>query len=230
MICYLSPSTQESNIGAGNYGTEEKRMNQITDITEKILKQHGIIVYRNNPTWNLHQVCEDSNNKKSNIHFAIHSNANDGKCRGCEIYCHKLGGEGERLAKSVYKYIAPITPTEDRGIKQGYNFYGIGKHMYELCNTNAWASLIEIAFHDNKDDAAWIVNNIEYIGIAIARGILDYFGVAYKNVNVNNNNAVMAGINILYNKKLINDKVYWSNKATKDVDINQLFINASKFL
>ena len=31
---YLSPSVQENNIGIGNYGTEEKRMNEIADIVE----------------------------------------------------------------------------------------------------------------------------------------------------------------------------------------------------
>lgn len=52
--------------------------------------------------------------------------------------------------------------------------------MYETCYATAPAALIEVAFHDNPDDAKWIINNIEPIGIAIARGILDYFGITYK--------------------------------------------------
>ena len=31
---YLSPSTQENNVGAGSYGTEEQRMNQIMDLSK----------------------------------------------------------------------------------------------------------------------------------------------------------------------------------------------------
>jgi len=177
---YLSPSTQEKNIGYGNYGTEEYRANQIADITEKILKEYGITVYRNKPEMTLTQVVTDSNNKNPIIHFAIHTNANAGKSRGCEVFCHKSTGEGHRLAKEIYTKISNLTPSSDRGIKQGHNFYGQGKHMYELYSTNSPAALVEVAFHDNKDDSEWIIENIEKIGIELAKGILVYFGITYK--------------------------------------------------
>lgn len=174
---YLSPSTQQDNKGTGNYGTEEQRMNQIADIVQNILKNHGVTIHRNNPAMTLQQVVADSNSEKPDIHFAIHSNAGGG--HGCECYCHKFGGKGEKLAQLTYSQVTAITPTTDRGVHQGFNFYGAGKHMYELAYTNAPAALIEINFHDNANDANWIINNIELIGIAIARGILSYFGIAY---------------------------------------------------
>lgn len=176
---YLSPSTQEHNIGAGSYGTEEKRCNQITDIIAPILIRHSIKVYRNKPSMSLTQVVADSNSKKPGIHFAVHTNAFNKKARGCEIFCHRYGGEGEKLARAVYKRVSALTPTGDRGVKEGYNFYN-GKPMYETCYTTAPAALIEIAFHDNLEDAKWIIANIETIGIAIAKGILAYFGVKYQ--------------------------------------------------
>lgn len=174
---YLSPSTQESNMGTGDYGTEEGRMNQVADVTERVLKEHGITVYRNKPEMTLSQVVADSNSRKPDIHFAIHSNAGGG--RGCEVYCHKFGGNGEKLAKAVYSELSPLTPTGDRGVHEGYNFYGPGKHMYELAYTNSPAALVETAFHDNQSDAQWIINNLEDIGIALAKGVLDYFGIQY---------------------------------------------------
>lgn len=176
---YLSPSTQEKNIGANNYGSEEYRMNQVADVTEEILKQHGIKVYRNKPTMSLGEVVRDSNIKNVDIHFAIHSNAYNKKSRGCEIFCYKKGGEGEKLSKAVYSKIEALTPSKDRGIKEGYNFYGTGKHMYEVAYTKVPASLIEIAFHDNPSDAIWIIKNIIPIGILIAQGIIEYFGIKY---------------------------------------------------
>jgi len=175
---YLSPSTQENNKGCGTYGTEEKMCNKITDITEAILKQHNIIVYRNKPTMYLTQLVADSNNKHPDVHLAIHTNAGGG--RGAEVYCYKFGGNGEKLAKNIYSLLAPLTPTSDRGIKQGFNFYGIGKHMYEVAYTSAPASLVEIAFHDNVNDAAWIANNTKKIGEVLAKGILNYFNISYK--------------------------------------------------
>lgn len=166
---YLSPSMQENNRGVGNFGTEEYRMNQVADVVQRILLAAGVTVYRNKPDWTLEQMVNDSNNKKPNIHFAIHSNAGGG--RGCEVFCYSTGSESERLAKAVYTEVEPLTPTSDRGIK-------IGSHLYEIRKTVATAALIEIAFHDNADDAAFIINNIEAIGTAIARGILKYFGMS----------------------------------------------------
>ncbi len=176
---YLSPSTQENNIGAGIYGTEEQRMNQIADVTQGVLEGHGVKVYRNKSEWSLSQVVADSNFKKPDIHFAIHSNAGNSKARGCEVYCHKFGGNGEKFAKAVYEELSPLTPTGDRGVHEGYNFYGPGKHMYELAYTDAPAALVETAFHDNLEDAQWIISHIDLIGTALAKGILKYFGIPF---------------------------------------------------
>jgi N-acetylmuramoyl-L-alanine amidase len=177
---YLSPSTQEKNVGACDFGTEEKRMNQICDVVEKILKQHKVTTYRNNPSMSIKQVVADSNKKKPGIHVALHSNAYNKISRGCEVFCWKQGVEGEKLAKLLYKYVAEITPSADRGIKYAYNFYGVGKHIYEVANTTAPASLIEIAFHDNQEDSIWIIKNVPIIGIAIAKAILEYLGIKYE--------------------------------------------------
>ena len=169
-VVYLSPSTQDKNIGYGNYGTEEKRMNEITDIIEEILVNHGLTIYRNKPEWSLQQVVKDSNLKKPDLHFAIHSNAGGG--RGSEIFAYAPGGEGERAARMIYSELEPLTPTSDRGLKFNPSFY-------ELNSTIAPAVLIEIAFHDNIDDANWILNNIEEVGVALAKGIINYFEIPF---------------------------------------------------
>lgn len=173
---YLSPSTQEHNIGHGDYGTEEQRMNEVANVVEQELKLFGFVVYRNKPSMTLEQVVEDSNKKKPDIHFAIHSNSSSSSSiRGAEIFCHKFGGRGEQIARVIYKYISKLTPVEDRGIKEGYNFYN-GKPMYELAKTNAPAVLLEIDFHDNLGGAKWIMENIEAIGVNIAKGLIEASG------------------------------------------------------
>ena len=177
---YLSPSTQEKNIGVGDYGTEEFRCNLIADVTQQILSNHGVSVIRNKPSMTLSQVVADSNSYDINLHQAIHTNAYNEKARGCETFCYKLSStDGYKLAQCVYKYVSAITPTEDRGIKQAYDFYGTGSHMYEPVYTKAVANLVEVAFHDNVDDAKWIIENISNIGVAIAKGDLEYLGIAY---------------------------------------------------
>lgn len=208
---YLSPSTQEHNMGVVGYGTEESRMNAIADVIEKILKRHDITVYRNKPEWPLSQVVADSNSKKPNIHFAIHSNANDGKSRGGEVFCHRFGSEGEKLARKIYDELAPLTPSTDRGIKEGYNRFGPGKPLYELANTNAPAALVEIAFHDNVDDAKWILSHIEIIGIALAKGILKYLSIPYKE----DITGLESDIEVLYKYGILQSRDYWRQNAVK---------------
>lgn len=206
---YISPSTQEHNIGYGEYGTEEKRMNEVADVTQQVLERHGITVYRNKPEWTLAQVVADSNSKKPDIHFAIHSNAGGG--RGCEVYCHRFGGSGERLARAVYEELLPLTPAGDRGVKEGYNFYGPGKHMYELAKTDAPAVLVEIAFHDNSSDAQWIMSHIAEIGTALARGILKYFGIPYMEASP----YLDSELKLLQEFGLIQSPEYWRQNAVK---------------
>ncbi len=208
---YLSPSTQEKNIGVNNYGTEEQKMNEVADVVERILKQHGIVVYRNKLNMTIPQLVADSNDKEVDIHFSIHSNASDGKSRGSEIFCYRFGSEGERLARFAYELLSPLTPTEDRGVKEGFNFYGTKKHMYEVAYTNAVATLVEVAFHDCAEDAEWIMSNIELIGTALAKGILKYFDIPFEETNTN----IRSDINLLHKLGIINVPEYWNENAVK---------------
>lgn len=197
---YLSPSMQENNIGVAGYGTEEFRMNQVSDVVERILKRHGITVYRNKPDWTLQKVAQDSNSKKPNLHFAIHSNAGGG--RSGEIYAYAPGGEGEKAARAIYSELEPITPSADRGVK-------FWPELYELRKTSAPAVLVEIAFHDNEDDAKWIIANIEKIGAALAKGVLKYFGIEF----VSETYELEQAVKVLKEKGVITDLDYWIGNA-----------------
>lgn len=169
---YLSPSIQEWNIGVGDFGTEEQRMNEIADIVERELKNKGYIVYRNRPEQTLKQVVEESNNLNPNIHVAMHSNASgegyNGK--GPEIYTNRADTSGDRLAHYIYNEIEGIYPNPENGKGVLYT-----DALYEIKNTLSPSVLLEVAFHDNEEDAKWITQNVENIGIAIAKGIDNYF-------------------------------------------------------
>jgi N-acetylmuramoyl-L-alanine amidase len=219
---YLSPSTQEHNIGAGNYGTEEMRMNQVADVTQRELLRHGVTVYRNKPEMTLTQVINNSNAKKPDLHQAIHSNASSGKARGCEVFCYKFGcGLGETLARNVYTELEPLTPTADHGVKQGKDFYGPGKNMAEVANTNAPAALVEIAFHDNPDDAIWIVTHIEIIGIAIAKANLKTLEIPYQPIQ---NDISKQLAQSLYAKGWITNIDYWVDVLNGKIPANPEYL------
>ena len=176
---YLSPSLQEHNVGVCGYGTEEAMMNRVADVTQRVLEANGVVCYRNRTDWTLEQVIKDSNAKRPDLHFAIHSNAGGG--RGCEIYAYAPGGNGEKAARAIYAEIEPLTPSTDRGVK-------FNPKLYELNATTAPAVLVEIAFHDNAEDAAWIMGNVELIGTALAKGVLKHLGIEYKEEKKNTDN------------------------------------------
>lgn len=62
---YLSPSTQEHNMGVTGYGSEEERMNQIADYMERELLRYrdSIQVKRNKPDMTLAEVVDDRDRK-----------------------------------------------------------------------------------------------------------------------------------------------------------------------
>ncbi len=177
---YLSPSVQDWNVGYGNYGTEEQRMNQIADIVAYELDRNGLTLVRNEPSQTLQEIVAQSNSIAPKIHVAIHSNASaSGKARGPEVYVHKFGSDSERLANDIYDQLQAISPAQGLGVKEGYTAFN-GKGYYELRRTKAPAVLVEVAFHDNPEDSQFIINNIYQIGVAIAKGILEYFGRSYR--------------------------------------------------
>ena len=172
MKVYISPSTQEHNITAlGN--TEENIMHKVADELVPLLKNAGFEVFKGEKQDTLAQMVRQSNLLNVACHVAIHSNAHDGKTRGCEVYHYKGSKNGKNLAESIYKYMEPLTPTADRGVKENASFY-------ELKETHAPAVIVEVDFHDNYEGAKWIDANIFPIAEAIAKGIYEHCGIPYK--------------------------------------------------
>lgn len=170
MKIYLSPSTQEKNIGTGKYGSEEQRMNELCDLVEADLVKQSFHVKRNRPDMTLHEVVYDSNAWKPDIHVALHSNAGGGS--GVETW-HYPSAKGEKLAKCIHTQLAKVIPFPDRGLKKSTS-------LFELHSTVAPACIIEVIFHDNKKEAPWLISNMEPVAVAITKGICDYFNIQYQ--------------------------------------------------
>lgn len=167
---YVSQSTQHGNVGVGQYGTECDRMGRVANGVVRHLERNGFAVLRNNGNMTLAQTVADSNNRGANLHVACHTNANDTKSRGCEVWYKTAAGKA--IAAAMYDKLSPVTPTSDRGIKQTDGFY-------ELNNTKATSCLIEFMFHDNPDDATFVINHMEELAVVVAKGVCAYYGQAY---------------------------------------------------
>ena len=173
---YLSPSLQEFNPYADG-GNEEYYMNLIADAMEPYLAASGIELDRNRPEMTLAQAIADSNNSNSDLHLAIHSNAAPpnaaGRYTGADIYYYPTSTNGKRFAQIIqdnYKSIYPdpsnvdIIPTTT---------------LAEVRRTKAPSALIEVAYHDNPEEAQWIRDNINNIARNLAQAVAQYFGVPF---------------------------------------------------
>lgn len=170
-IC-LWASTQENNIGVINYGTEEENMFKVCDIVEGLLNKYKRFkIFRNETTWRLQDNVAQEHKVKPDIVVEVHSNAGGGT--GAEVYCNHENDEGLELSQFIYNHVSALTPSKDRGIKDGMKFYDIRK-------TYATAVLVELFFHDNPEDVYHYQNNVIEYAIAIEKGICDFYEIPFR--------------------------------------------------
>lgn len=175
-VIYLSPSTQENNLYV-NGGSEEYYMNLIADAMVPYLRSSGIQYIRNTPEMNAASSLRASNAGNYDLHHAIHSNAAPegqyGSKRGSIVYYDSRSSNGRRAAEAIANQLRTIYPlsVEVRSTDQ------IG----EVNKTRAPAVLVELAYHDNLEDAQWIQNNIVPIARGMVKGLSDYFGIPFVN-------------------------------------------------
>ena len=175
-IIYLSPSTQEGNYYV-NGGTEEEYMNLLADKMVPYLDASGIRYTRNTPDMTAASSIAASNAGNYDLHLALHSNAApeslSGKLQGTDVYYYTGSTQGRRAAEVLaenFKKIYP-DPSKVRAVPT--------TSLVELTKTNAPAVLMEIAYHDNPEDARWIKENIQAIAANIVQGLCLYFGIPF---------------------------------------------------
>jgi N-acetylmuramoyl-L-alanine amidase len=174
---FLSPSVQEFNpyVDGGN---EEYYMNLVADAMEPYLTASGVNFVRNNPSASTAQAIADSNAGNYDLHLAIHSNASPdnikGQLQGTDIYYYPTSKQGEEFAKIIEKNFKKIYPNPDKVKIVPTTTLG------EVKKTKAPSVLVEVAYHDNKQDAQWIRDNIGDMGRVLAQSVVEYFGLPFK--------------------------------------------------
>ena len=112
-------------------------------------------------------VCEQSNEWGADIFVSLHCNAINTQARGTETLYKSFNGQ--RLAQCIQDQIINSINTVDRGVKKRDG-------LWVLNGTDATAVLVEMAFIDNEYDHSLLVNDLDTIVRAVARGITDYIG------------------------------------------------------
>ena len=174
---FLSPSTQDFNQYYDSSGSERDYMNLVADAMEPYLTASQISFTRNNPNGSAAQSIAQSNMGVYDLHLALHSNPAPeslaGNLQGSDFYFYPRSSQGRRAAtvladnfQSVYPNpsLVKIMPTTSIG---------------EVVRTRAPSVLVEIAYHDNPQDAEWIKNNIGPIARNLSQGVAEFLGVPF---------------------------------------------------
>lgn len=173
---FLTAGHGGSDPGAAAYGMKEKDINlQILLACQSELVRHGVTVVcsrttdENDPVG---QEVKEANASKADLAVSFHTNAAKGD--GSESYYYSGNENGKRLAQLCEKHTQAIGQNS-RGVK-------VGDGLYFVKNTKMMAVLCECAFIDNDKDNDIIDTVAEQraFGVAYAKAILEYLGIAYK--------------------------------------------------
>lgn len=171
---FLSPSTQEENDYVSG-GTEEQYMNLLCDQVIPYLDSSGIRWTRNDPNRTAAGAIAQANAGYYDLYVALHSNgAPEGKygsVRGSDVYYYPYGQNSKRAADIFVKNLKLVYPLPEKVRAVPTTSLG------EVTRSKAPAVLLEIAYHDNLQDAAWIKGNLPAIAWAVAKSITQYFGL-----------------------------------------------------
>lgn len=175
-IIYLSPSTQESNMYVTG-GSEEEWMNRLADAMVPYLNASGIRYTRNTPDMTAVSSIRASNTGNYDLHLALHSNAsapsNYGGTRGIIVFYYPGSSRGKRAAEIMTTNLKAIYPLPDRVRSEATTSIG------EVRQPRAPSVFIELGYHDNEDDAAWIKSHLNEIARTIVLALTEYFGIPF---------------------------------------------------
>lgn len=168
---YISPSSQPANVYAVGDTNEQEQCRKIAAALEGELARCGFEA-KAGLTGTMYTRTAESNAFGAALHLPIHTNGFNGTVAGLRIMVFKKGGEAEQIAKAIMDTLAPITPGASDGISE---YPG----LYEIKNSKAICVYIEVGFHDNPEEAQWIIDHTQDIAAAICKGLCSHYGVEY---------------------------------------------------
>lgn len=167
----VSPSDQYRNLYAYGDTNEGYQMHRVAEkLVEHLLRCGVDVVYL--PSGYLSDRVRKANTAHVDGYIALHTNAFDGSVQGIRVHCYP-SDKSRKFGKGIMAALATVYDgsTKSKIVETD--------SLYELKYPFAPAILPEIGFHDNVDDAKWIVNHVDQIAEALAKGICEYFKIQY---------------------------------------------------
>lgn len=149
-----------------------------------LLRQHGVITLIVPTDLDLIKRIDwinKTNYDETNNDIAIEVHINEGGQSGIESWYE---GEGDSKSKQLSEFILKNTSQESglptQGAKSEYE-HEIGSIAF-LHDVNSITTLVECGYIDNENDAKFLKedSNIEKLAKGVAKGVLEYFGIAYR--------------------------------------------------
>jgi len=173
---YISPSNQGDNTGAGNYGTEKYRMEQLAQSLHCWFTANGVKSKIATLTKSIDERISESKSYGATIYLPLHSNGFNGTAQRPFTVYTKGNTNSQNLASAIltdlhnlYKLTFPNAEMRTMGSTDDYPF----KEINDSLISPATGAYIEVAFHDNLDDANWIINNRVAIAECIGQSVKD---------------------------------------------------------
>ena len=171
-IIYLSPSTQDWNMYVTGSGSEEYNMNLLADALVPYLLSNGIQYRRNRPEMTAGSSVREANQGEYDLYLALHSNAAPegqyGQVRGVLVFYYPGSVQGQRAANLVANGLKTIYPLPN--LVRAEPTTSIG----EVRRVRAPSVFLELGYHDNPDDAQWIVTHIDAMAESIVLSLTEY--------------------------------------------------------
>ncbi len=177
---FLSAGHGGSDPGAVGNSLKEKSINlNVLLGCKSELEKYGIKVIcsrtkdEDDP---VNQEVKEANESGADIAISFHTNAGGGD--GFEAYYYDSSKEGKKIATLLEAKVKELGQNS-RGLKSG-------NHLRFVKATKMPSVLVESFFIDNKKDK--LIGDTETeqkaLGVAYAKGILEYYGISYKSDKV----------------------------------------------
>lgn len=186
---FLSAGHGGTDSGAAACGMKEKDINLQTLLAcNEVLIEHGVQTVcsrtqdENDP---VSEEVREANASSADIAVSFHANGGGGD--GFEAYYYASDANGKKLAELGEKYVKQLGQNS-RGLKSGNNLMFVN-------STKMTAVLFESFFVDNDtdNDIGDTAAEQRAFGVAYAKAILEYLGIAYKGGE--NSTSAGAGVN-----------------------------------
>lgn len=168
----------------GTKSTEAELALKYANVAAKYLTDVGyeVLIVQENE---LADIVAASDNFDTDVFVSIHLNsAVATTAYGTETFYYPTSSNGKKLAECVQSQVLEFMtqeriaqrPNTNKNTVKSYSDRGLKTDsLYVVRNTEAPACLLEVGFINNPMEEEILIDKVDEIGAAIARGVSDYF-------------------------------------------------------